>query len=193
MIRVILLLSLMIAGCANVREPEPNAPAAVRYVNEATGGEIIFQENWVVIGGIDDGGENRVGDAPRWGAAITQCSDNSYLCLRADRLVFAVPQRALRQGDTYATQGVRFVVDACGDASCAVAEIRAICERFENGRCSLNEPQSEGNDFGTLLKFSYYRAAGVRSIDLFPDTNPSGRRLVLQGSTGILHASWPAR
>ncbi len=97
-----------------------------------------------------------------WSARVSQCSDSRYRCLRAERFVFAVPRDPLSTGRTYAYSGVRFRIESCSDQDCSLALIRADCEEFASGICSLSGSTPAATP--GLITFFTYSSAGVRSI-----------------------------
>lgn len=137
----ILSLFGLVAACTGGSDsigidlPDPayrEDPSGTRYVNTAGTHQVFLSGGVLYIGPTEEHAarlHQQQQEAHISSLNVSECSDDGLRCLRADRLVFAVPREGLAPRTAYATQGVRFRVQSCRDASCNVATIRAICER----------------------------------------------------------------
>jgi hypothetical protein len=168
--------------------PFERDPSGIYYVS-ADGHQIFFSfgRMEMLVGPTADrlsqmfrrGEEVLISSSP-----IRDCSNELVACLASRHFVFAVPRHGLFSGMSYSAEGQRFIA-TCQDSSCRVADIRAVCERVEDGACSL-----AGNGVGRVNArsiFTFDVDAGVVPIELGPGaTGEPARRGILVGNRGIL-------
>jgi hypothetical protein len=156
----------------------------VRYLNEPRTHQILVSGDRLSIAAVAQPEEYT------WSAAVRDCSDDQFICLEAEPLVFALPLGPLSLHRAYVKEGIRFEISECDGSSCKNATVSAACEAHENGRCRVDPTSSPPPHPSFIFSFRYEEERGVVSINLSQvpkaTQQPFPSEYFLVGRKGIL-------
>jgi hypothetical protein len=167
-------------------------PQTFVYSNESSSLKILFRNDRVVIGQIN---EEDLSDKNqlflRQSERVSHIeAPSAKICIGFSQIILATP-KTLRTGARYTCAGVKFNVQKCLEARyglCQRAIISSNCAHIIGTRCVIPAPviHFRGIAVGAPYFFIYSPTRGILDIALGNDFSKASNHLLIRGNKGIL-------